>query len=170
MRSDYACTSFYELSAVGYDNYADFGGEEFNNLKNGYIKLIEYLSSKSPNKFALNELVTRIDWSGAVSRISTINSKTKMKSTYEAKYVISTVSLGVLKANYKTLFYPSLPSAKISAINRVGFGTVNKFFIVYDNSLFEDGEVGLRLLWNSNIKFSLSMDKRCNLKVNRILK
>lgn len=44
-----------------------------------------------------------------------------------------TVSLGILKAQFKTLFSPSLPSQKIAAIQKYGFGTLGKIFLKFDN-------------------------------------
>lgn len=47
--------------------------------------------------------------------------------------MIVTVSLGVLKCQHKTLFTPSLPSQKITAIQKYGFGTLGKIFLKFDN-------------------------------------
>jgi len=159
MRSDYACNSFYDLSARGYAQYTNFEGEEFTNLKNGYIKLIDYLKSKlSKNMIKLSEPVRNVDYSSNI-----INVKTS-KNVYKAKYVIMTVSLGILKSNYMSLFSPALPSAKINAINNLGFGVVNKLFFVFDKPIFYDNTVsGVQFLWANDTSFELSQNVRCNL-------
>jgi monoamine oxidase len=46
--------------------------------------------------------------------------------------VIVTVSLGVLKAQHRTLFTPNLPPQKITAIQKYGFGTLGKIFLKFE--------------------------------------
>ena len=167
IRADYACDNFKELSAKGFAAYDGFNGEENNNLKNGYIKLIQHLNSNIPKKAVkLSESVEKIDWSLVKLKNSTglITVKTN-KDSYQAKRVVTTVSLGVLKSSYKQMFTPSLPANKTDAINRLGFGTVNKIFFIFNNSIFTGNKGGLQFLWANNTKFVLDADKKCNLKV-----
>jgi hypothetical protein len=173
LKSDYACNTFYDVSAKGLENYDDYDGEEYTNLKNGFIKLIQYLSSSLPaNIIKLNEFVENIDWSAisnnnpnGLIKVRTSNTVTKAKSTFQSKFVVSSVSLGVLKSSYRSLFTPSLPNDKINAIQNLGFGTVNKIFLVFDGPVFSDDESGLRLLWRKDLDFTLNADKKCNLRV-----
>lgn len=53
------------------------------------------------------------------------DSKNDMMETYRAQAVLVTVPLGVLKENV-IQFDPPLPEDKRSAIERVGFGNLNK--------------------------------------------
>ena len=171
MRSDYACDNFYELSAKGYVNYDEFNGEEFNNLKNGYIKLIQYLSSKLPsNDIKMNEKVSNIDWTQAQTNTNGLitvktSSSNGALTNYQAKRVVTTVSLGVLKSSHKTMFTPSLPSDKVNVINNLGFGTVNKIFYIFDKPVFSGSQAGLQFLW-TNQSFTLNAEQKCNLNVN----
>lgn len=50
---------------------------------------------------------------------------------FPADYVIVTVSMGVLAKNSAKLFCPALPSLKVDAIRRLGFGFVNKIYMEY---------------------------------------
>ena len=50
----------------------------------------------------------------------------------QAKTVLVTVSLGVLKAN-TIEFIPSLPESKLESISNMGFGTVNKCMMSWNN-------------------------------------
>jgi spermine oxidase len=52
-------------------------------------------------------------------------------TTMAADHVIVTPSLGYLKANSASLFSPALPSDIMSAINGIGFNSINKIFLVY---------------------------------------
>lgn len=65
------------------------------------------------NSTVLNAEVSKINYDvyrGGV-RITTATG-----DEFFADHVIFTASLGVLKADYETLFYPPLPAAKINAI------------------------------------------------------
>jgi hypothetical protein len=157
---------FLFCSLKGFADYDGFNGEENVNLKNGYIKLVKYLSSNiSKNAIKLNESVLNIDWSSA----SVINVKTSV-GTYKTKKIVNTVSLGVLKANHKTMYTPALPSEKISVINKLGFGTVNKIFFVFENPVFDGNQAGIQFLWTNDTNFKLKSDKTCNLNGNEFYK
>lgn len=56
----------------------------------------------------------------------------------EADNVVCTIPLGVLKQN--TLgFDPPLPSWKSGAIDRIGFGVLNKICLIYDKAFWDSG-------------------------------
>ena len=56
--------------------------------------------------------------------------KNDMIETYRAEAVLVTVPLGVLKENV-IVFDPPLPEEKQSAIDRLGFGNLNKVRIFF---------------------------------------
>ena len=71
-------------------------------------------------------------------------------SSYSAKHVIFTPSLGVLKKYHESLFTPALPQQKILAINNYGFGTVGKVFLEFDQPFWvEQGKpfLAYEFLW-----------------------
>lgn len=165
---DYAVDSFNDISTKGFDEYIDFKGEGHTNLKNGYIRLIEYLSKNiSKANIRFNEEVLNINYKNKNVVVTTQNTKTKVKKTYTASIVLSTTSLGYLKRNHKTLFTPSLSQDKINAINRIGFGTVDKVFIEFEENVFDNGEAGLQLFWDNDMTF---LDAKYNLKGNKFYK
>ena len=61
---------------------------------------------------------------------------------FEAENVIVTVSLGVLKAKAESLFEPKLPDRKLEAIRKLGFGTVDKIYIEFDEPWWEPEAMG----------------------------
>ena len=115
-RSDYGCNSFYELNAFATSQLraVDYDGNENVNINNGYIKLIDYLASKIPtSSIRLNEKVIKINWTGDLSTVQVRNAVNDSIVNYQAKYVVSSLPLGVLKTSYASLFTPPLPADKI---------------------------------------------------------
>lgn len=67
---------------------------------------------------------------------------------YEADHVITTVSLGALKAQHDALFHPKLPTAKIDAIVALGFAGTAKVYLEYEEAFWTPDWTGFGLLWN----------------------
>jgi polyamine oxidase len=57
-------------------------------------------------------------------------------NTFTAQYVVSTVPLGVLKEGSIT-FSPPLPNVTLSAISRLGVGTVNPVHLLFDTPFWD---------------------------------
>jgi spermine oxidase len=137
---DNAC-DLNNLSAKAWYNYEDFGDyKTLNHLKNGYGELVDYLSSIVPtNQVLLNEAVKKIDWheENDYVTVSTVNQETEKESVYYGRQCICTMSLGCLKEMHEEIFVPSLPEPKINAIENLGFGILNKVFLVFDDYQFE---------------------------------
>ncbi|XP_014278064.1 peroxisomal N(1)-acetyl-spermine/spermidine oxidase isoform X1 [Halyomorpha halys] len=66
---------------------------------------------------------------------------------FPADYVIVTVSLGVLKDSADRLFCPNLPSYKMSAVQGLGFGNVNRVFLKFDSPFWAESGGTLILTW-----------------------
>jgi protoporphyrinogen oxidase len=160
--------SFYDLTAAGLNEQISFPGEKFTNLKNGYSKLIEILKSNiSATSIKLNHKVTLIDWSNLNEIVLNVFDSTRRANVkYQADVVLITLPLGVLKNNYKSMFIPSLPIAKANAIDKLGFGSINKIFIVFDKPLFKSDDTGFQLYWRPDQPISLPIvDQKCSLTV-----
>ncbi|KAJ1079477.1 hypothetical protein NDU88_000292 [Pleurodeles waltl] len=66
---------------------------------------------------------------------------------YHADHTIVTVSLGCLKERAQTMFKPLLPHGKMEAIARLGFGTVAKIFLEFEEPFWPEDCTGIQLLW-----------------------
>lgn len=110
------------------ENYWDDGYENYGYgdsiLLGGYISVINALA-KNLN-IRPNTEVLEIDYSDK-NQVRVITNKT----TYSADKVIITLPLGVLKSN-SVKFTPELPSQKQEAINRLGFGSLAKLVLFFD--------------------------------------
>ena len=73
----------------------------------------------------------------------------------EADYIVSTVPLGVLK-HRNIQFEPPLPEWKLGAINRIGFGVLNKVVLVYKEPFWDQSRDIFGTLRNPDNRFSLA--------------
>ena len=92
------------------------------------------------------QIVKTINWSSDKSQTG---SKVKVKcqdgDTYTADHVIVTPSLGFLKENL-SIFEPPLPEQYQTAIQKHGFGTLGKMFLIWDSEPVKNTKTGLRKL------------------------
>jgi spermine oxidase len=97
-------------------------------------------------RIQLNKVVSRIVWNeGGRTRVHCTDG-----SQYTADHVIVTVSLGVLKATHTTLFQPALPPSKVSSIQHMEYGTLEKVIMVYQQPFWPADDpnwVQYSILW-----------------------
>ncbi|KAH8602542.1 flavin-containing amine oxidoreductase-domain containing protein [Bisporella sp. PMI_857] len=99
----------------------------YQQVPRGLLKCPQLLDVRRKNN------VKRIIYSpdkAATSRIECGNGK-----VVEADYIVSTVPLGVLKQR-DIEFQPPLPDFKLGAIQRIGFGILNKVILVYKEAFW----------------------------------
>ncbi len=94
----------------------------------GYVQLLEKMVKNTP--ILLNKRVTEISYSKKSVAVSTAS------HVYNARYVIVTLPLGVLKAD-SVKFSPPLPKEKIAAIKKIGFGTYNKTYLLFSKPFWD---------------------------------
>ena len=98
----------------------------------GYGNVASSVASPIMPKVCFNSKVTHVnqeDENDIVVKYVDENGETKEVTT---RAVLSTVSLGVLKAGTIN-FTPSLPQRKQEVINGMGFGSMNKVVLMWDN-------------------------------------
>lgn len=121
----------YTKPGFGLLEYAidDFDGDQVY-LLDGYTPIIEELARplQEASIIETNTQVETIDWSASPVKIQTSN------GTYTAKTLVLSIPLGVLKAHHTSIFTPVLPKPKQEAISSLGFGTLDKIFLVYPHA------------------------------------
>ncbi|XP_063705063.1 spermine oxidase-like [Culicoides brevitarsis] len=152
-----ASDTWYDTSARGYLHYWDCDGDRLLNWKDrGYKTILDLLMKKIPNptnafdiedKILLNKTVTKIDYG---RNDGFVNVQCADGTSYLANHVISTVSLGVLKENYLSMFEPALPRYKVNAIQGLGIGTVDKIYLEFEKPFWSDNWQGFSLLWEQS--------------------
>lgn len=136
-------TAADDLKSLDYDaerGYVMFPGEEIT-IARGYSSVIEALASVLPaGMIQLGRRVEKIEWQMEHENGRPVKLRFGDGATLSADHVIITVSLGVLKRGIEqdqSMFHPHLPSFKIGAISRLGFGVVNKVFLQLKQSSHE---------------------------------
>lgn len=79
-------------------------------------------------------------------------------SRYSADHIIVTVSVGVLKQNYKNWFRPELPSYKVNCIEHIKLGAVNKIFLKFPERWWPSDLKGFSLIWTEEARDNLKKE------------
>ncbi|KAI5623740.1 hypothetical protein C0J50_16700, partial [Silurus asotus] len=151
--TDEAASSLYEVSASQLGYYIALEGGFFNSLgPRGYQAILDILLKSLPSDTILsNKEVKSIQWDFQGNKGKEQNHPVqvicKNDQIFEADHVIVTVSLGVLKHQARTMFEPALPKSKLDAIERLGFGTVDKIFLCFTERFWPEDCVGIQLVW-----------------------
>lgn len=150
------CDSLFDVSGEGHLDYWNCEGDIGLNWKDkGFTMILRTLLNSNGTDFGilnkkifLRKEVTDILWDP--TGLKPIKIKTSCGIEIEADHLISTVSLAVLKHNFKDNFNPSLPNFKLRAIQGLGVGTVNKAFIHFEERWWDKDWCGFCILWRED--------------------
>ncbi|KAI6794187.1 hypothetical protein KC361_g5743 [Hortaea werneckii] len=119
----------------------DFDGDQVF-LQDGYLSLIDEVakSLRGQDLIETGAEVKRIQWDRAPVVVET------GESTFTADRVVCSLPLGVIQhdaqchreASTPPLFEPLLPQGKLDAIDSLGYGTLDKIFLVYDHAWWNE--------------------------------
>ncbi|XP_055916918.1 spermine oxidase-like [Eupeodes corollae] len=150
------CESVYELAPKGFLEYWETEGDQALTWKEtGYHQILRLLMKSTEinalgvldQRVKLGKPVKKITWSATDNEEARVQVKCEDDEILEADHVIVTVSLGVLKEKHSTLFEPKLPAEKTSAIETLGFGTVDKIFMEFTTQFWPSDWLGFSILW-----------------------
>lgn len=128
-----------ELSAAHFDAEREKRGDEVT-LPEGYDVVPRSLASGLDVR--LGAVVTRIAWGDdgvAVTTVRGAGGEGEGEVVHRADHAVVTLPLGVLKAGAVT-FSPDLPAEKRDAIARLGFGLMNKAWLVFPRCFWGDAD------------------------------
>lgn len=117
-----------ELSAYYFDSMGEFAGNDVV-FPNGYRAITDYLAQGL--NIQLNQVARQIDWSSTGATVTT------QSSSFKADHVVVTLPLGVLQSG-AVKFSPALPTAKSTAIGKLGMGTFNKCYLRFSKVFWPD--------------------------------
>jgi lysine-specific histone demethylase 1 len=118
-----------ELSTKSYSTDNGFKGDSIY-MAGKFGKLVEEYAEGLP--ISCNQIVRDVDYSSE----SKIVIATTDETVYTADFVICTIPIGCLKKN-TIRFVPELPIEKIHAIERIGFGVLDKVHIEFPEIFWE---------------------------------
>ena len=106
-----------------------FGDDEA--VIGGFDQIAYYFEKELHNKIILNSPIEHINYEQDTIKVISGNEK------YEANAVIVTASLGALKKEV-IKFTPELPIEKKQSIKKLGWGTLNKVILKFENKFWSD--------------------------------
>ena len=116
--------------------YGGFGGPHCM-VKNGYGQITDAMAKEISEQVKLNAVVKRVAVTSTISPFDGVSVLCANGDTYEGSTVVCTVPLGCLKNN-DVEFVPELSSAKINAVERLGFGNLNKLVIEFEEQFWSN--------------------------------
>ncbi|KAJ0085775.1 hypothetical protein Patl1_09258 [Pistacia atlantica] len=139
---EYGCAALLKEVSLPFwnqdDVYGGFGGAHCM-IKGGYSAVVESLAEELLIHF--NHVVTDISYSSKDSEVNYSQSKVKVATSNGSEFsgdaVLITVPLGCLKAE-SVKFFPPLPQWKSLAIQRLGFGVLNKVVLEFSEVFWDD--------------------------------
>ncbi|XP_062550562.1 spermine oxidase-like [Armigeres subalbatus] len=152
-----AVDSVFDMSAAGLLEFVDYQNEYLINWRTrGFKTILDLLMNRFPEQnstsipiedFVLfNKRVVNINY--CKESIQSIIVTCSDGQCYTADHVIVTVSLGVLKEIYRTLFTPCIPQLQQNAIEGLYIGLVDKMVLQFDEPFWPAGWRGFAMLWN----------------------
>lgn len=151
---DNSCLQLDDISAKDWGNYS-FNGESCQthiNTRGGMSRVIDKLEEFLRDHIKLKKVVDFIDWScEEATKEKFIKIRTENGEIFAAKAVICTISVGVLKNSHSSLFSPPLPKMHQNVIENIGFGTINKIFLHFDEKWWKDDWQGLQMVWKEKL-------------------
>lgn len=117
-----------DLSAWFYDSDLAHAGPDVI-FPQGYSQLITFLADGLDIR--TGQVVTAVDWTDAGAVVTTNG------QSLAASHVIVTLPVGVLKSG-DVVFTPGLPAAIQSAIDAVGVGVLDKWYLRFDEAFWPD--------------------------------
>lgn len=157
---DNSCLTLDQLSAKYWGKYS-FNGESCQahyNFKNGFSSIVDCLiDGLNSDSIGYNKQVIAVkihDNRAAPNnnddrKMANVSVSCSDGSVYTANHVLVTFSLGVLKKQHKLLFHPNLPEFMQSAIECIGFETINKIFLEFDTQWWTDLD-GIQFIFDHN--------------------
>lgn len=163
---DNSCYSLDELSFKSYEEFEECPGVWNINLRHGFSSVINSLLEHIPEaNIRYNKAVKRIYWDNSAIPAHTKMPRSSISNSQETiwesipfvecedgeimscRHLLLTMSAGYLKRHLDDMFHPELPKEKCQALRGIGFGTINKIFLVFEQPFWDPGTEGFQLIW-----------------------
>ena len=145
--------------------YGGFGGPHCM-VRNGYGQITDALAreiertEQKDTCIKLNTIVKKVTVTSTKSPFDGVNVECADGTTYEGSAVVCTVPLGCLK-NDDVEFVPELSIAKRNAVQRLGFGNLNKLVIEFEEQFWSDDRDYFGVAVDSEDEAKMNNRARC---------
>ncbi len=146
---DSGCDDLFRHSSISWGQYVDY--EEDTSFANGYSSVLDVMVKfldQCGVRILLGHEVDRVDYDGGNASSAVVYCKNGVALVTD--HVLSTLSLGVLKANHESLFHPALPTPLQDAIESISFGTIDRVKLDFEEIFWNEDDPGLHVLWSNN--------------------
>ena len=144
--------SMDEVSLSQYGSFEELPGVHYV-IPPGFEAVVHLLKDEIPKEnILLEHPVAKVDWrqnassNDANERPVCVECQNGKK--FYADHVLVTCSLGYLKKHAGRLFNPPLPEFKLSAIDNLNMGSVNKVILEFTEQILPDEVFRLEMVWN----------------------
>ena len=136
---DNACHRLDELSVEAWNQYQECPGNYCQLVKGGFISIVNHLLEGLPgDAIRCGQPVEKIIWEGNnANNGSGVVLKMASGIQYQCNHVIVTCSIGFLREHWADFFQPSLPAERLAMFNGIGFGSITKIAMMFDEPFWE---------------------------------
>uniref|UniRef100_A0A8B9XQR3 Peroxisomal N(1)-acetyl-spermine/spermidine oxidase n=1 Tax=Bos mutus grunniens TaxID=30521 RepID=A0A8B9XQR3_BOSMU len=120
----------------------------------GYQGLTDCIMASLPKDvMVFDKPVMTIHWNGSFREASApgetfpVLVECEDGDCFPAHHVVVTVPLGFFKKHLDTFFEPPLPTEKVEAIRKIGFGTNNKIFLEFEEPFWDPDCQHIQVVW-----------------------
>ena len=148
---DNSCLHVSDISAKLWGSYS-FNGESCQahiNMRYGFQALVSCLIEEiGAEKIVYNKAICEIRWLDGRGKVIV---KCTDGTIYCCQHLLVTFSLGVLKDTMDQLFQPNLPASYSRSIRSIGYGTIDKIFLQFEEPWWGKAE-GIQLVWRDELR------------------
>lgn len=135
---DNACHRLDELSVEAWNQYQECPGNYCQLVKGGFISIINHLLKSIPAQILkCNQPVEKVIWERNNAEGPGVVLKTANGNEYLCNHVIVTCSMGFLREHWDEFFQPHLPPERIDLFKGIGFGSITKIVMMFDEPFWE---------------------------------
>ncbi|CAG2105878.1 unnamed protein product [Medioppia subpectinata] len=148
---DNSCNDLNDISLLSYTQYSECHGIDLINFKDGYQTIIDSMINDIPRDvIRLKTAIKRIEICDKTFRVKLYVEEGKRKRIEIFDHLIITSSIGYMRKNLDTFFGFVLPQNKINIIRTLGFGTIDKIYLYFQNPFWKSEDQGFQLIWTQH--------------------
>ncbi|CAF2781514.1 unnamed protein product [Rotaria sp. Silwood2] len=127
-------------------------------ISDGLGSFIKQIVDQNNLPIEFNTVVTQIEISNELNGL--VHISTSNGGHYACKYVLVTIPLGCLKT-HSVAFMPPIPDWKQTAIDKMGFGLLNKVFLQFSSIFWDENLQNIDVITNHYYQFYVCVPEAC---------